>query len=184
MALMKSTMVPLGTPAHDFKLPGVDGKTYTLDSFQDCKVLVILFMCNHCPYVKAVLQRLIDLQKEFSGRGVQLAGINPNDAARYPDDSFDNMKRTAREKGIPFPYLFDETQETARTYDAVCTPDIYVYGEDRKLFYRGRVDDNWEHPEQVTRQDLKAALENILAGQPVSDEQIPSMGCSIKWKTS
>jgi peroxiredoxin len=141
-------------------------------------------MCNHCPYVKAVLQRLIDLQNAFSGRGVQLIGVNSNDATRYPDDSFGNMKTAAQERGISFPYLFDKTQETAKAYGAVCTPDLYVYGEERKLLYRGRIDDNWEHPEQVTRRDLKSALEDILAGRPVPNEQVPSMGCSIKWKTS
>ncbi|NIQ04030.1 MAG: redoxin domain-containing protein [Nitrospinaceae bacterium] len=182
MALMHSTMVPLGSPAHDFKLPGVDGKEYTLESFKDQRVLVIVFMCNHCPYVKAVLPRLVELQSEYQDRNVQFVGINSNDAERYPDDSFENMKKAAREKGIPFPYLYDETQEVARQYDAVCTPDIYVYGADRKLQYRGRVDDNWEHPEKVTRRDLKDAIEHILQGQPVREEQIPSMGCSIKWK--
>lgn len=182
MALMHSTMAPLGTLALDFKLPGVDGRDYTLGSFKDKKALVIIFMCNHCPYVKAVLPRLVALQNEMADRGVQLLGINPNDAERYPDDSFDSMKEIAKEKKIPFPYLFDATQATAKAYDAVCTPDIYVYGDERTLLYRGRIDDNWQHPEKVTRQDLKAALENILAGQPVDEEQIPSMGCSIKWK--
>ena len=183
MALLNSTMVPLDTPAHDFELEGTDGKTYSLDSFSDREVLVIIFMCNHCPYVKAVLKRLIDLQNEFSNRGVQLVGINPNDAVRYPDDSLDSMKIIAKEKGFPFPYLVDPSQGTAREYNAICTPDLYVYGKERKLIYRGRIDDNWEHPEKVTRQDLKLALENIITGQPVPDEQIPSMGCSIKWKT-
>lgn len=184
MSLLHSTMISLGEPAHDFELEGTDGKTYSLNSFVDREILVIIFMCNHCPYVKAVLKRLIDLQNEFSGRGVQLIGINPNDATRYPDDSLANMKMIAKEKGFSFPYLTDPSQETAKKYSAVCTPDLYVYGKERKLLYRGRIDDNWEHPEKVTRQDLKLALENITTGQPVSSEQIPSMGCSIKWKTS
>ena len=182
MALMHSTMVPLGTPAVDFKLPGVGGKTVSLESFSEKKILVIIFMCNHCPYVKAVFQRLIDLQKETEPQGVQLIGINSNDAERYPDDSFENMQKIAKEKGINFPYLFDASQETARAYDAVCTPDIYVYGPERKLLYRGRIDDSWEHEEKVTRRDLKEALDRIVAGQEVSGEQISSMGCSIKWK--
>ena len=134
--------------------------------------------------MKAVLKRLIDLQNEFSDRGVQLVGINPNDTTRYPDDSMENMKIIAKEKKISFPYLIDPSQKTAKKYDAVCTPDLYVYGKERKLLYRGRIDDNWEHPEKVTTQDLKLALENILVGQLVANEQIPSMGCSIKWKTS
>ena len=184
MPPLHSTMVPLGTVAHDFELHGTNGKTYSLNSFTDKEIIVIIFMCNHCPYVKAVLKRLIDLQNEFSDRGVQLVGINPNDMTRYPDDSLDNMKIIAKEKKISFPYLIDPSQKTAKEYDAVCTPDLYVYGKERKLLYRGRIDDNWEHPEKVTRQDLKLALENILSEQLVANEQIPSMGCSIKWKTS
>lgn len=182
MALTHSTMVPLGTRAPAFSLPGTDGKVYSLDSFQDTEVLVIIFMCNHCPYVKAVLQRLIDLQNKFADQSVQLVGINANDAVKYPDDSMESMKKVAKEKGIPFPYLFDETQEVAKAYDAVCTPDIYVFGPERKLLYRGRIDDNWEHPEQVTQHDLEDAINAILDGQPMLEKQIPSMGCSIKWK--
>ncbi len=181
MALLHSTMVPLDSPAHDFQLPGADGKEYSLDSFNASKVLVVIFMCNHCPYVKAVLERLIDLQNEFREQGVQLVGINPNDAKRYPDDSPESMLKLVQEKNIPFPYLIDESQEVAKTYDAVCTPDIYVYGEDRKLLYRGRIDDNWEQPQAVTQRDLQDAILKILSGESVSAEQIPSMGCSIKW---
>ncbi|MZH02106.1 MAG: thioredoxin family protein, partial [Nitrospinae bacterium] len=118
MALMQSTMVPLGTPAASFQLPGVDSKTYSLESFSDKNVLVIIFMCNHCPYVKAVLQRLIDLQKETAPQGVQLVGINSNDVVRYPDDSMENMQRVTKEKGINFPYLLDTSQETAKAYNA------------------------------------------------------------------
>jgi peroxiredoxin len=184
MALLQSTMVPLGESAHDFRLPGADGKEYSLDSFKMCRVLVVIFMCNHCPYVKAVLQRLIDLQNEFPGRAVQLVGINPNDAVRYPDDSVESMRELVQEKNIPFPYLIDETQQVAKAYDAVCTPDIYVYGEDRTLLYRGRIDDNWEKPQAVTRQDMRDAIMNILAYEPVKKEQIHSIGCSIKWRTT
>ena len=184
MALLESTMQPLGTPAHDFSLYGVDSKTHSLKNYSKKTILVIIFMCNHCPYVKAVLKRIIDLQNEFLGRGVQFIGINPNDAIRHPDDSLENMKIIAKENNFSFPYLVDPSQETAKLYDAVCTPDLYVYGKDRKLVYRGRIDDNWEHPKKVTQSDLKLALENILTGQPVANEQIPSMGCSIKWKTT
>jgi peroxiredoxin len=182
MAKMNSTMVPLGTPAPDFNLPGTDNKTYSLESFKDKKVLVVIFMCNHCPYVMAVLRRLINLQNEYAERSVQLVGINVNDIEKYPDDSPAHMKELAEKKQLPFPYLFDATQETGRAYDAVCTPDIYVYGEERKLLYRGRVDDNWQHPDEITRHDLKDAIEAILTGQPVNDDQVSSMGCSIKWK--
>ena len=184
MALLESTMQPLGTPAHDFLLCGVDSKTHSLKNYSKKTILVIIFMCNHCPYVKAVLKRIIDLQNEFLGRGVQFIGINPNDAIRHPDDSLENMKIIAKENNFSFPYLVDPSQETAKLYGAVCTPDLYVYGKDRKLVYRGRIDDNWEHSKKVTQSDLKLALENILTGQPVANEQIPSMGCSIKWKTT
>ncbi|CAI2717357.1 thioredoxin family protein [Nitrospina watsonii] len=182
MALAHSTMVPLGTQAPAFELPGTDGKLYSLDSFQDKEVLAIVFMCNHCPYVKAVLPRLIDLQNRFAGKSVQFVGINANDAVKYPDDSMESMQRIVKEKNIPFPYLFDETQQVAKAYDAVCTPDIYVFGSERTLQYRGRIDDNWEHPEKVTKHDLEDALNAILDGQLMTQEQIPSMGCSIKWK--
>ena len=180
--MLKSTMAPLGTPAHDFHLPGVDGNMYSLESFRDKRVLAVIFMCNHCPYVKAVLPRLIDLQNDFANKGVQLVGINSNDAVKYPDDSMENMIKAAKEKRISFPYLFDKTQNTARKYDAVCTPDIYVYGEERKLLYRGRLDDNWERPDMVKQSDLRDAIDCILAGREVDGNQISSMGCSIKWK--
>ena len=175
-------MVPLRTSAASFRLPGVDAKTYSLESFSDKNVLVIIFMCNHCPYVKAVLQRLIALQAETAHQGVQLIGINSNDVDRYPDDSMENMQKITKEKGINFPYLLDVSQEMAKTYDAVCTPDIYVYGTERKLLYRGRIDDNWEHEEKVTQRNLKEAVDCIVAGKKVPDKQISSIGCSIKWK--
>jgi peroxiredoxin len=182
MALMHSAMVELGSPARDFCLPGVDGKTYALKSFKDKKALVIIFMCNHCPYVQAVLPRLIDIQNDYKDKGAQLVGINCNDADLYPDDDLEHMKKLAKNLKIPFPYLFDESQATAKAYSAVCTPDIYVYGETRRLLYRGRIDDNWKEPNQVTRRDLRDAIGNVLDGKEVSGEQIPSMGCSIKWK--
>ncbi len=175
-------MVPLGTPAPDFSLPGTDGKTYSPSNFGNKNVLVIIFMCNHCPYVKAVLRRLINLQNEYAERSVQLVGINVNDTKKYPEDSLEKMKELAEKKQLPFPYLFDESQESAKAYDAVCTPDIFVYGIERSLKYRGRVDDNWQHPDEITRHDLKDAIEAILTDQPVNDDQVSSMGCSIKWK--
>ena len=184
MALLHSTMVPLGTKAINFNLPSVGGKEYSLSAFSNYPILVIIFMCNHCPYVKAVVQRLINLQSEFLDQGVRLVGINCNDAERYPEDSFKNMKTASKEWRMNFPYLFDESQEIAKSYDAVCTPDIYVYGKERKLLYRGRIDDNWEKADKVTQRDLKQAIYNILAAREVPGEQIPSMGCSIKWKAS
>ncbi|MFQ5329604.1 MAG: thioredoxin family protein [Thermodesulfobacteriota bacterium] len=182
MVLLNSKMVALRTEAHDFSLRGVDGQEYTLDSFSDRNILIIVIMCNHCPYIKATIGRFVALQHEYEKRGVQLVGINSNDDVNYPEDSFENMKTFARESGINFPYLRDDTQEVARAYDAVCTPDIYLYGQERRLLYRGRLDDNWQDESAVTRRDLKSAIDAALAGQDPPSEQHPSMGCSIKWK--
>ena len=182
MALLNSKMVPLGTEAIDFDLSGTDDRNYSLDFFKDKNVLVIIFMCNHCPYVIAVLSRLIAIQNDYADKGVQLVGINPNDTVKYPDDSFENMKKIVREKNVPFPYLIDESQDIARKYNAVCTPDIYVYGKERTLLYRGRIDDNWQEESKITKKDLREALNAIMKGSPVSQNQVPSMGCSIKWK--
>ena len=183
MALLFSKAGPLWSSAKDFYLLGTDDKLYSLESFIDKKVLVIVFMCNHCPYVKAVLQRLIDLQNEFIDQDVQFIGINSNDTIKYPEDSMENMKKIMKEKQISFPYLLDKTQQVAVSYGAVCTPDIFVYGPDRTLLYQGRVDDNWQYSEKVSRQDLKEAIQLILNGEEVFEKQTPSMGCSIKWKT-
>ncbi|MBI5198394.1 MAG: thioredoxin family protein [Nitrospirae bacterium] len=182
MALLHSEMVPLGTPAHSFKLHGIDGRIYSLDFFKNKKVLAVIFMCNHCPYVQATIDRLVAVQKDYQSKEVQLVGINPNDVATHPEDSFPNMKLFSREHGMNFPYLQDETQEVAHKYNAVCTPDIFVYGPDRRLAYRGRIDDNWQEPHKVRRKDLRDALNTLIAGEPAPAEQHPSMGCSIKWK--
>lgn len=182
MALTYSTEVKLGSAAIDFSLPGTDGKTYSLDSFKSAKILVNVFTCNHCPYAQAIWPRLIDFQARYAARGVQLVGINPNDADKYPDDHPDQMKKKVKELGVNFPYLFDKTQSIARAYDAQCTPDLYVYDNDRKLRYHGRLDDNWQEPKNVKRRDLQDAVEAILAGRSLPEKQIPSMGCSIKWK--
>ncbi len=182
MPVMHSKGMPIGTPAPAFSLPGVDGKTYSLDSFEDAELLVVVFTCNHCPYAKACEDRLIAIQRDYQDRGVQLVAINPNDDEKYPDDSFAKMKERAASKGFNFPYLRDETQEVARAYDAACTPDIFVFDRDRKLVYNGRIDDNWQEPEKVTRRDLREVLDATLEGRTVDFEHVPSMGCSIKWK--
>lgn len=182
MALLYSQSIPFGNPAPSFSLPGIDGKTYSLASFASAKALVVIFMCNHCPYVQACWERLIALQQEFGARGVQFVGINANDEAQYPEDSFENMKKYAGERGHNFPYLRDATQEIAKAYGAVCTPDIFVYDERRGLAYHGRIDDNWKEPEKVTRRELAEALEAVLKGKKPDVNQNPSMGCSIKWK--
>ena len=153
-----------------------------LDSFADAELLVVVFTCNHCPYAIACEDRLIAIQEDYRDKGVQLVAINPNDAVNYPDDSFDNMKVRAAEKGFNFPYLRDETQEVARAYDAACTPDVFVFDRDRKLLYNGRIDDNWRQPDQVTRRELRELLDAALEGGTVDFAHTPSMGCSIKWK--
>ena len=182
MPVMHSKGMPVGTPAPPFSLPGVDGQTRSLDSFSDAEVLVVVFTCNHCPYAIACEDRLIAIQRDYADKGVQLVGINPNDDENYPDDSFDKMVARAAEKGFNFPYLRDESQEVARAYDAACTPDIFVFDRDRKLVYNGRIDDNWQQPENVTRRDLRAVLDATLEGKPFDFEPVASMGCSIKWK--
>ena len=174
----------VGTSAPAFTLPATDGKTYSLGSFDDAQVLVVVFTCNHCPYAKAVEDRLVQLQRDYEPRGVRLVAINPNDDVAYPDDSFDAMKTRARERGFNFPYLRDESQAVARAYDAACTPDIFVFDRARKLVYNGRLDDNWQEARKVGRQDLRAVLDATLAGRGVDFEPVPSMGCSIKWKAA
>lgn len=176
------TELKIGTNAYDFNLKGVDGKIYSLDSFKDKKVLCIIFMCNHCPYVVAVQQRINQIAKDYAGKSFALVGINSNDPASYPEDSFENMLIRAKEEGYVFPYLFDQTQETARVYDAVCTPDIYLYDKNRVLKYRGRIDDNWKDETDVTRKELRMAVDSLLENKEIDFDMVPSMGCSIKWK--
>ena len=142
----------------------------------------MVFTCNHCPYAIASEDRLISLQKDFGDRGVRFVLINPNDASRYPGDSYEAMQERAADKRFPFPYLYDETQETARAFDAACTPDIFVFDRERRLRYNGRLDDNWQDPGAVTREDLRRALEILLDGGDIDFDVVPSMGCSIKWK--
>ena len=174
----------IGTKAFDFKLKGADVQFYSLEDFSNKKILCIIFMCNHCPYVVAVQQRINQIAKDYAAKSFALVGINPNDPVTYPEDSFENMRIRAKEQGYVFPYLWDETQETARMYDAVCTPDIYLYNENRILKYRGRLDDNWKDETSVTRKELRMAIDMLLENKDIDFEMIPSMGCSIKWKTN
>ena len=182
MALMHSKGMAVVTAAPAFSLPGVDGKTWSLDSFEDAQLLVVVFTCNHCPYAIASEDRLLEIQADYGEKGVRLVAINPNDADNYPADSFDNMKKRAAEKGFSFPYHYDESQSVARANDAACTPDIIVYDRDRRHVYNGRIDDNWQEPDAVTRRDLRAVLDSALEGRAADFEHVPSMGCSIKWK--
>ena len=180
MALTESTMVKLGSVAPYFNLPDTLGRNVSIEDF-DSELLIIVFTCNHCPYAKAVEDRLIKLGKEYKN-DVDFVLISSNDSENYPEDSPKKMAERHTEKGYPFPYLFDETQEVAKAYSAVCTPDIFLYNDDRKLEYRGRIDDNWQNPEQVEREELKMAIEAVLNGKTIDFEQKPSMGCNIKWK--
>ena len=180
MALTESTMVKLGSKAPYFNLPNTDGENISIEDFK-AEVLLVIFTCNHCPYAKAVEDRLIELGNNYS-KTVDFVLISSNDAENYPADSPEKMAEQARNKKYPFPYLFDETQEIAKAYSAVCTPDIFLYNSERKLKYRGRLDDNWQNPNQVEREELKMAIEAILNGKEIDFEQIPSMGCNIKWK--
>ncbi|MBL8007405.1 MAG: thioredoxin family protein [Ignavibacteria bacterium] len=172
----------IGSEIIDFRLKGTDEKIYRLSDFDEFKLLVIIFMCNHCPYVKAIIDRLVKFQETNRSRGVQLIGINSNDPVSYPEDSFENMKLFSEMHKINFPYLYDETQKTARAYGAVCTPDIFLYGMERILKYRGRFDDNWKDESAVTSKDLEKAVNLLLDGKEIDFTQIPSIGCSVKWK--
>lgn len=172
----------IGTKAHPFRLKGVDNKFYSLDDFKDKKVLCIIFFCNHCPYVQAVQDRINQIAKDYSGKSFALVAINPNDEITYPEDSFESMKIRAKEKGYVFPYLRDETQEVARVYDAACTPDVYLYDQNRILKYRGRIDDNWKDESQVKRKELRIAIDALLRDKEIDFPMIPTIGCSIKWK--
>ena len=180
MALTESTMTPLGSPCPAFSLPGVDGRTWTREAFREPLLLVVV-LCNHCPYVQAVDDRINDLARAYAGR-LAVVGISANDAEAYPEDRFEAMQARARAKGYVFPYLYDADQSVARAFGAVCTPDFFLYGPDRRLAYRGRLDDSWKDAAAVTRQDLRDAVEALLAGRAVDPDQRPSMGCSIKWK--
>jgi len=154
----------VGTAAPDFKnLPGTDGKKYSLSDFSKDNVLVVIFSCNHCPYVQAYEGRIMALQKEFKDKGAQFVAINSNDDVGYPDDSFENMVKRAEEKNFNFPYLRDATQEVAKAYGATHTPHIFVFNKDRKLSYTGKIDDNWQEPSQVKKQFLREAINNLLA---------------------
>lgn len=177
-------MLDLGTKAPDFSLPDtVSGRTVSLKDVKTDKGLVVIFLCNHCPYVIHVNPEIVRLSKEYLAKGIGFVGISSNDAEKYPEDAPEKMKEVAQKLGYPFPYLYDESQEVARVYDAACTPDFYVFDKDLVLVYRGRLDDSRpKNDNPLTGKDLRAALDAVLAGQPVSEVQYPSGGCNIKWK--
>ena len=185
MALTPATMeLPPGAVAPDFHLPDtVSGRTVSLDEFQDAAAFLVMFICNHCPYVKHVRGELARLGRDYKSRGVAIVAISSNDAEKYPADSPEKMKEEAQAAGYTFPYCFDATQEVAKAYRAACTPDFFLFDNDRKLVYRGQLDDSRPgNNVPVTGRDLRAALDAVLADRPVSPTQKPSMGCNIKWK--
>lgn len=180
MALTESGMTALGAPCPDFRLPGVDGRAWGRDDFTT-ELLLVVVMCNHCPYVQAVDDRINLLARACAGRCAVVA-INANDAAAYPEDGFEAMQARAALKGYAFPYLQDADQSVARAFGALCTPDFFLYDQARRLRYRGRLDDNWKDPDGVKKRDLREAIEALLGGAEPDPMQRPSMGCSIKWK--
>ena len=178
-----STMLLLGTSAPQFSLPDPDGKIVSLSDFDGAPALVVVFMCNHCPFVKHVAPGLADLAREYQDKGVAVVGVNPNDIANYPDDSPQKMAEASKEYGYTFPYLLDESQAVAKAYRAACTPDFFVFDADRQLVYRGQMDDSRPSLDlPVTGADLRGALDAVLDGRSVAAEQKPSVGCNIKWK--
>lgn len=186
MALTPSNMLPIGTLAPDFSLMDtVSGEVFNLQTIKSDKATVVMFICNHCPYVIHVKSEIVRIANEYMPKGVSFIAISSNDVEKYPQDGPEAMKTFAEESGFQFPYLYDETQEVAKAYDAACTPDFYIFDGNLKLRYRGRLDDSRpreENPKPLTGSDLRGALNAILANQMVSEIQYPSMGCNIKWK--
>lgn len=183
MVRTASTMLPLGTNAPDFSLPDTEGKTVQLSDYAGSKALLVIFMCNHCPYVKHVADQLKTLSDDYMPQGLAVVAISSNDADKYPDDSPEAMANEKAERGYQFAYLFDESQSVAQAYAAACTPDFYLFDDQQRLVYRGQLDSSRPKTDiPVTGEDLRAAIDAVLAGQSPSDQQTPSIGCNIKWK--
>jgi peroxiredoxin len=182
MARTETPVCDFGLPAPDFRLPGVDGRSYSLNDVRGPNGLLVMFICNHCPYVKAVRDRIIRDVKELKQHGIGAVAISSNDPTDYPEDSFDNMKKIAAELQLPMPYLYDESQEVAKRFGAVCTPDFFGYNKDLKLQYRGRLDESRKEAVPNARRDLFEAMKQVAQTGQGPKDQIPSMGCSIKWK--
>ena len=184
MVRTNSTMMALGTKAPPFTLINVDGRTVSLADYEEKPVLLVMFICNHCPYVKHIAPYLSLLGRDYLFKGVGIVAINSNDASAYPADSPEQMVHESEERGYYFPYLYDETQEVAKAYQAACTPDFFVFDRHQKLVYRGQLDNSRPGNDiPVTGEDLRAALDAVLAGKPAPEPQKPSMGCNIKWKS-
>jgi peroxiredoxin len=183
MARTPSTMLPLGTVAPDFRLPDTEGNFVSLKDYKNSPALLVIFMCNHCPFVKHIIDDLVDLIPEYQAKGLAVLAINSNDVESYPEDRPEKMAELAREKEFTFPYLYDETQKAAKAYHAACTPDFFLFDAERKLVYRGQMDDSRPGNDvPVTGDDLRIALDAVLESKDVPIEQRPSIGCNIKWK--
>jgi peroxiredoxin len=182
MAELNTYHLHPGDAAPDFALPGTDGVTHRLSEFAGQPLLLVAFWCNHCPYVQAWEPRMIEIGRKYGPRGLAVVLINSNDAAAYPDDSAESMAVRAREKGYPFPYLRDESQEAAHAYGALVTPHPMLFGNDRRLLFQGRIDDDHQHPERVRHRYLETAIEQALAGTPVVPAELPVAGCTVKWR--
>ncbi|MBW8039964.1 MAG: thioredoxin family protein [Planctomycetes bacterium] len=183
MAVTTSKMLTLGTSAPNFGLPDTEGNIVSLVDFEESPTLLVIFMCNHCPFVKYVLSAMVELMKEYQAKGVAVVGINSNDVVNFPEDSPEMMARLVEEAGFTFPYLYDQRQEVAKAYQATCTPDFFLFDKERKLVYRGQMDDSRPGSKiPITGLDLIKAMDAVLAGRVVSSDQKPSMGCNIKWK--
>ena len=179
---MATNNLKIGSPAPEFKLVGVDEKFYSLNSFNDMNALIVIFSCNHCPYVQAYEGRIKQIQADYQNKGVAVVAINSNEDVNYPDDSFENMKKRASEQKFNFPYLRDEIQSVARAFDATHTPEIFLFDKERKLAFHGKIDDNWQEPNKVQNHYLKSALDELLAGDEISVPETFTIGCTIKWK--
>jgi peroxiredoxin len=182
MAELTDFRLHAGDPAPDFELPGVDGKTYRLGDFADRKLMLVVFWCNHCPYVQAWEGRMIEIGRHYGPQGVGTVLINSNDARAYPEDRLESMVQRAAEKRYPFPYLQDESQDVARAYGALVTPHPMLFGPDRKLLFQGRIDNDHQHAERANEKFLARALDQALAGKSVVPSELPVAGCTVKWK--
>ncbi|MFY9716662.1 MAG: thioredoxin family protein [Thermoplasmata archaeon] len=182
MAELSSYQLRPGDAAPEFALPGTDGVTHRLSEYSEKPLLLVVFWCNHCPYVQAWESRMVEIGRKYGPKGVATVLINSNDADAYPDDSAESMVRRAQEKGYPFPYLRDESQAVAHAYGALVTPHPMLFGKDRRLIFQGRIDDDHQHPERVRHRYLETAIDQALAGASVAPAELPVAGCTVKWK--
>ncbi len=178
---MATDMLKIGSKIPQFDLPGTDGKQYSVDSFNDKELLIVVFSCNHCPYVQAYEERIKQIQNDYSEK-LYVAAISSNDAVKYPEDSFDEMKKRAMQKQFNFPYLYDETQEIAKAFGATHTPEIFLFDKNRCLIFHGKIDDNWQDEKDVKSKYLRSALDEAIAGKSISVPETFTIGCTIKWK--